>query len=230
MSFLWGVVMTDTPTNGTPLSPKVRRGGFVLLDPETDTVERVIAFQYNPESVSRSLQARGSGEGGDRNEALRLTGPPVETISLEAELDATDQLEFPDDHETVVAVGLHAQLAALESTLYPSTESIESNHARAASGELEIFPALAPLVLFVWGRRVVPVRLSDFSVVEENFDINLNPIRVRLSVNMAVMTTNDLNYDSRGAGIYRVYHQGREQLARRLPIGTINNLGLGELP
>lgn len=223
--------MTTPPYNASPLAPRVRRGGFVLIDPATETVERVIAFQYNPESLSRSLQARGAGEGGDRNEALRLTGPPVESISLEAELDATDQLEFPDDNETVVQVGLHAQLAALESVLYPSLETLVSNHERAARGELEIIPAQAPLVLFVWGRsRVVPVRLSDFSVVEEGFDPDLNPLRVRISVNMTVLSTNDLTFDSRGAGIYRVYHRTREQLAERMPMGAIDDLGLGEIP
>lgn len=203
----------------------------MLIDPATEAVERVIAFQYNPESLTRSLQARGAGEGGDRNEALRLTGPPIESISIEAELDATDQLEFPEDNATVVEVGLHAQLAALESVLYPSSARLAENHARAANGELEIIPVMASLVLFVWGRqRVVPVRLSDFSVVEEGFDVNLNPLRVRLSVNMTVMSTSDLNFESRAAGIYRVYQRGREQLARRQPEGAIDELGLGEIP
>jgi len=217
--------------NASPLAPPVRRGGLVLIDPASETVERVIAFQYNPDSLSRSLQARGAGEGGDRHEALRLTGPPTETISLEAELDATDQLEFPDDNETVVQVGLHAQLAALESILYPSSETLVANHDRATRGELEILPALAPLVLFVWGRsRVVPVRLSDLSVEEQGFDPDLNPLRVKVSLKMTVLSTNDLTFSSRGAGIYRVYHRSREQLAQRLPAGAIDDLGLGEIP
>lgn len=219
------------PYTPSPLAPRIRRGGFVLIDPATETIERVIAFQYNPERLSRSLQANGAGEGGDRNEALRLTGPPVETISLEAELDATDQLEFPDDNETVVQVGLHAQLAALETVLYPSSETLVANHERADRGELEILPALAPLVLFVWGRsRVMPVRLSDLRATEEGFDPDLNPLRVRLTVNMTVLSTNDLTFNSRGAGIYRVYHRSREQLAARLPAGAIDDLGLGEIP
>ena len=35
------------------------------------------------------------GQDGMRVDALRLRGPAIETIKLEAELDATDQLEFP---------------------------------------------------------------------------------------------------------------------------------------
>jgi hypothetical protein len=215
----------------SPRAPRVRQGGFVLIDTETDAVERVIAFQYNPDSLSRSLQARGSGEGGDRAEALRLTGPPTETISIEAELDATDQLEFPDDNPTAVEVALHAQIAALEAVLYPSSESVKDTHERALQGELEIIPNKAPLVLFVWGQsRVVPVLISDMSLVEEGFDPELNPLRVRLSLNMTVMTTNDLAYDSRAAGIFRAYHKTRENLARRQPEGSINELGLEDLP
>lgn len=215
----------------SPRAPRVRQGGFVLIDSETDAVERVIAFQYNPESLSRSIQARGAGEGGDKAEALRLTGPPVETISIEAELDATDQLEFPRDNPTAVNVGLHAQLAALENVLYPTSASVQDTHDRAQRGELEIIPRKAPLVLFVWGQeRVVPVVLSDMSAVEEGFTPDLNPLRVRLSLNMTVLTTNDVAFGSRAAAIYRAYHRNRERLARQQPEGAINDLGLEELP
>lgn len=215
----------------SPRAPRVRQGGFVIIDSETNAVERVIPFQYNPESLSRSLQARGAGEGGERTEALRLTGPPTETISIEAELDATDQLEFPRDNPTAVQVGLHAQLAALENVLYPSADSVRETHDRAMRGELEIIPRKAPLVLFVWGQeRVVPVVLSDLSAVEEGFDPDLNPLRVRLSLNMTVLTTNDVAYGSRAAAIFRAYHRNRERLARQQPQGAINELGLEELP
>lgn len=51
-------------------------------------------------------------EGRDRSEALRLKGPPVETIKLEAEIDATDSLEHPDQNADAVAFGIAPQLAA----------------------------------------------------------------------------------------------------------------------
>src|SRR5262249_45129400 len=73
-------------TSAFPGTPLVLRAGLVLADPATLVVQRVIALQYNPDSLSRSLQVRGvTGEGGDRLDALRLTGPPVETIKLDAE-------------------------------------------------------------------------------------------------------------------------------------------------
>ena len=100
-----------------PGSPKLLNAGLVLLDPTTGQVDRVIALQYNPETLRRTLKPRDSGESADRSEALRLKGPPVETLSLEAEIDATDRLEARDG--TAAETGLLTQLAALETVIYP---------------------------------------------------------------------------------------------------------------
>ena len=68
------------------------------MDPDTSAVKSVIALQYNPDSLSRTLQIQAvqGGQDGTRVDALRLRGPAVETIKIDAELDATDQLELPD--------------------------------------------------------------------------------------------------------------------------------------
>ncbi|MCP5099055.1 MAG: hypothetical protein GY943_26175, partial [Chloroflexi bacterium] len=78
-----------------PGSPRLLKGGLVLLNPQSNHVERLIVLQYNPQTLTRTLQVQSVGENADRSEALRLTGPPQETIKLEAEIDAADQLEFP---------------------------------------------------------------------------------------------------------------------------------------
>ena len=80
-----------------PNSPRVLKGGLVLVDPDSGRVLHIVSLQYNPESLSRSLQMQSSGsESGQRAEPLRIKGAAVETIKLDAEIDATDQLEFPD--------------------------------------------------------------------------------------------------------------------------------------
>src|SRR6516165_9520348 len=105
-----------------PDAPRLLKGGIVLLDPDTSVVLRVIALQYNPDTLTRTLQVQGvGGESGDRLEALRLKGPPVETIKLDAEIDATDQLEFPNQNPNAAQLGIQPQLAALEMMLYPTT-------------------------------------------------------------------------------------------------------------
>ena len=126
------------------------------------TVARVIVLQYNPDTLTRTIQPRSTAaEASDRLEALRLTGPPVETFKLDAELDATDQLEFPDQNPNVVEFGLQPQLAALETLVYPSSGVLQVNNRLARAGTLEIAPAESLLTIFVWSKnRILPVRLT----------------------------------------------------------------------
>ena len=215
-----------------PGSPKLLKGGIVLLDPDTGTVQQVISLQYNPDSLTRSLQPQTvGGEGSDRSDILRLKAPPVETISLEAEIDATDQLEVPDQNSNTVEFGIQPQLAILETILYPSSSKLQSNNTLANLGTLEIVPVPAPLTLFVWSKnRVVPVRLTSFSITEEAFDTALNPIRAKVSLGMRVLSVGDLGFGSKASTIYMAYQQQKEQLARKNAPGTLNTLGLGGIP
>jgi hypothetical protein len=214
-----------------PNSPRIFKGGIVLLDPVSGALMRVIVMQYNPETISRSLQPQAIGEGGDRSQALRLKAPAVETIKLEATIDATDQIEFSDLNPDVVELGIHPQIAALEVLLHPSSARLIANNALASAGTLEIAPVESPLTLFVWSRsRVVPVRLTDLSVTEEAFDTTLNPIRAKVSVGMRVLSVFDLGFEHRGGGIFMSYLQAREQLAAKSRRGTLGEIGLGRLP
>ena len=193
---------------------------------------RIIALQYNPDNLSRTLQVQGfGGEGGDRLEALRLKGPPVETIKLEAEIDATDQLEFPNTYATVAEVGIHPQLAALETIVYPSSFQLSANNRLAKSGTLEIAPMEAPLSLFIWSKnRILPVRLTEFSITEEAFDTALNPIRAKVSLGMRVMSVMDLGFDHKGGNLFMIYLQQKERLSGRSQQAVLNNFGIGGIP
>lgn len=215
---------------GFSQSPRVLKGGLILIDPASGAVQRVIALQYNPDSLTRSLQPQGVGGSAAQSEPLRLKGPPVETIKLDAEIDATDQLEFPDAHRAALEVGIHPQLAALETIVYPDSGALIRNNTLSMAGTLEILPVQAPLTLFVWSReRVLPVRIGDFSIVEEAFDVNLNPIRARITLNMRVLNVNDLGFNDRGGHLYMVYHQNRERLATKALGAALGSLGLSGL-
>jgi hypothetical protein len=216
-----------------PDAPKILKGGLVLLDALTSLVVRIIVLQYNPDSLSRTLQAQGAtvdAAGGDRSEVLRLKGPPVETIKLDAEIDATDQLETNDP--TIVRSGIFPQLAALETIIYPPLATILSNHSMASAGMLEILPMEAPLTLFVWSAsRIIPVRISDLSITEEAFDTALNPIRAKVSLSMRVLSVNDLGFEHRGSSIYLAYQRAKEVFAAVPTGGTFGQLGVtGGLP
>lgn len=213
-----------------PGSPRLLKGGLVLLDPLSGAVRRIIALQYNPDSLTRSLQAKGADtETRDRSEALRLKGPPVETFKLDAEIDATDQLEVAEP--TATQVGIHPQLAALESLVYPTSAQLTANNVLAQVGTLEIIPMEAPLALFVWSpQRIVPVRVTEFSITEEAFDTALNPIRARINLGLRVLSVDDLGFAHPGGSLFMSYLQQKEQLAQRFASGSLGALGLTGIP
>jgi hypothetical protein len=214
-------------------SPRLVRGGIVTMDPDTSAVQSIIALQYNPDTLTRTLQiqAMPGGQDGVRVDALRLRGPAIETIKLEAELDATDQLEFPQQNPNAVKYGLHPQLAQLEMLVNPSVEMLEADDSMANAGTLEIIPLEQPLTLFVWSKsRVVPVRLTEFSITEEAFDPNLNPIRAKVSLGLRVLSVDDLGFQHPGGRIFMTYLTNKEQLASQAANVAISVLGLGGLP
>jgi hypothetical protein len=218
---------------GFPYSPRLLKGGIVTMDPDTSTVQGVIALQYNPDSLSRTLQIQSlpGGQDGVRVDALRLRGPAVETIKLEAELDATDQLEFPGQNPNAAQFGLQPQLAQLEMLINPTVETLQADDAMANAGTLEIIPLEQPLTLFVWSKsRVVPVRLTDFSITEEAFDPNLNPIRAKVSLGMRVLNIDDIGFSHPGGRIFMSYLTNKQQLASQATSVAISVLGLGGVP
>jgi hypothetical protein len=212
-----------------PNSPLLLKGGIVLIDPTTAAIQRIITLQYNPDTLTRTLQAQSLEPGAkDRSEALRLKGPAIETFKLDAEIDATDQLEFPQQFPGAAKFGIYPQLAALETIIYPTSAQLLTANSLAQSGTLEIAPMEAPLTLFVWSKsRVVPVRITDFSVTEEAFDASLNPIRAKVSLGLRVLSVDDLGFNDKGGNLYMVYQQQKEQLAALSQGGSLSALGIG---
>jgi hypothetical protein len=218
---------------GLSSSPRLTKGGLVVMAPGGGAVRSVISLQYNPDTLSRSYQVQGTGGdgGAERAQPFRLKGPAVETIKLEAEIDATDQLEFPGSHANAVAFGVAPQLALLEALINPSVAELLAVAAQSANGTLEILPPEAPLVLFVWSKsRVVPVRVTEFSVTEEAFDPSLNPIRAKVSLGLRVMSTDDLGFAHKGGSIFLTYLRSREALAAKAGPASLASIGLSGAP
>ena len=215
--------------SGFPGSPRLLKGGIVLVDPLSGAVQRVIPLQYNPDTLTRTLQVRGVGaESGDRSEALRLKGPPVETYKLDAEIDATDQLA--EANAQAIQAGLHPILAALEVLVYPSSATLQANNQAAGSGSLEILAAEATLTVFVFGpKRIAPVRVTEFSVTEEAFDTSLNPLRAKLRLSMRVLSVDDVGFSEKSGGLFMSYLRAKEQMAASYQAGSFGTLGISGL-
>jgi hypothetical protein len=205
------------------------KAGLVIVDPESARVLRVISLQYNSETLSRTLQVQAFGaEANNRSEPLRFKGPAIETLKLEADIDATDQLEFPQQNANAGQFGIQPQLALLESLVQPGAAQLAAVDREASSGTLEIAPMLAPLALFVWSKsRIVPVRVTDFSITEEAFDTQLNPIRAKVSLGLRVMSSDDLGFSSKGGSLFMAYLQSKEKLAGKVQSTSLAPLGIG---
>jgi hypothetical protein len=219
---------------GYPRAPRMLRGGLVRLDPTTRSIVDVVIFQYNPDTLTRTIQPRAiGGEPGDRLEVLRLTGPPHETLKFDAELDATDQLEHPDEtaNQPIATQGLLPAVATFERLITPPASQLLEVDALFDRGMLEVAPVEAPLTLLVWGvKRVVPVIVSSLSITEEAFDPSLQPIRVKVSLECKVLTSSDLPLQHLGGGLYIAYRQAVEQLASMVTGSDVRPLGLEHLP
>lgn len=211
-----------------PGSPKLTKGaivGFDLFNP----IASVIIFQYNPTQVSRQLEARTSGQDGSPSEVLRLAGAPKETITLnEVILDATDQLEQGESNAT--SMGLYPQLSALEMLLYPKSAVVIANTVLMAAGSIEIIQPAAPFTLFIWGlKRVLPVRLGGFTITEERFDPNLNPIAAKLSLTLNVLSYNDFPITHPGYYTFLAHQVVKETMATIGSLTDVSAVAGGEI-
>jgi hypothetical protein len=202
--------------SGFPRSPRLLKGGIALLDPTSGMVQRIVPLQYNPDTISRTLQVQDMGESGNRADVLRLKGPAIETITIEAEIDLTDQMERGD--RAASDVGLQPQLAALEIIVQPTSQQLRSNNALADAGTLEIVPMETALAVFIWSKtRVMPVKITEFSITEEAFDPSLNPIRAKVNLSLRVLSVGDLGFQHRGGTLFMTYLEQKERLAARTP-------------
>lgn len=203
-----------------PRAPKLLKGAIVAIEP-LSPLASVIIFQYNPKQLSRQVQARTAGQEGAQAEALRLAGPPTETITIsELDLDAADQLEKGDP--IAQSMGIYPQLSALEMLLYPKSSTVIANTVLMAAGTIEVIQPEAPLTLFIWGiKRVLPVRLTGFTINEVQYDPQLNPTVANLNLTMNVLSYNDFPVTHPGYYLFLSHQVVKETMA---VIGRVGNL------
>jgi hypothetical protein len=186
------------------------RGAIIAFN-LPNPVPNVISFQYNPDSLTRTITPRWL-DNASKPEVSRLTGAPQEEIKADIEIDATPGLNA--GNPVVIANGIHPQLATLEMLIYPSTLSVIKNTALMLTGTIEVIPPSAPFTLFAWGvRRILPVKISELSITEEMFDSQLNPIQAKISLTMKVLSYNDLSLSHPGYGLFLAHQVVKETLA-----------------
>jgi hypothetical protein len=200
-------------------SPKFLKGAIVQFKTMPIVpIPNIILFQYNPESLSRTLTPYAPPEGAGTATAPQGATPasslaqpqePTESFTVTLFLDASDALEVPEAHPVAVLSGVADRIAALEMLLYPQGDSLLGSLAGSISvsiGAGGISASMSkdafvkrpevPVTLFVWGPgRIVPVRLQTFTVEELQWNQLLYPTRAKVSVGMKVLTKDALNKD-----------------------------------
>jgi hypothetical protein len=147
-------------------------------------------------------------------------------ITVDVEIDATDLLVMAD--ALAVSMGIYPQLSALEMLIYPKSALVIANTVLLALGTIEIIPPEAPMTLFIWGpKRVLPVRLTQFSIAEEAYDVNLNPIRAKVTLGLQVLSYNDLPLSHPGYALFLAHQVVKETMATISSVGNISSLVSG---
>ncbi len=178
---------------GYTRSPKLLKGAIIRLgEGFLGPIPNIIVFQYNPEKLTTQFLAAASREEGAPREATVTTGEPYdpqETYTVVIEMDATDHLESPGSHPVTVVSGIADRIAALQMLVYPEEEDV--------LGFLRAVPGLSnervprrrvPVTLFIWGPgRILPVRITRFSLEEQAFSPTLFPLRATLTLELKVL-------------------------------------------
>jgi hypothetical protein len=200
----------------------VRKGAIVGVD-ALNPLASVVVFQFNPEKLTRTITPQTSGGSGSIFETQRLKGAPEETIRMDLVFDAADALG--DGDGIAESLGLYPQLSALEMLVYPKSALVITNTVLLATGTIEVIPPAGPLTLFIWGpQRIVPVQIKEFSIEEQTYDSNLNPITAKVTLSLKVLSYNDLSLTHPGYWIFLLHQIAKEVFATMGSIGNLNNL------
>jgi hypothetical protein len=181
-------------------SPKLLKGALVKLgDGFLETTPLVIGFQYNPEKLSRKLSSSAASKDKAAVDTVTTDEPfdPSESFSITLELDAADDLEHPDQHPTTALTGIADRIAAFEMLLYP-LENNDGAATAAAGSSTECVPKKkVPVLLLVWGAgRILPVRITGFSIDEQAFSPLLFPIQATVTLELTVLKPESFSSDN----------------------------------
>jgi len=150
--------------------------------------------------LTHTFSSPNIDEAQNKDEKTTNSGKVIELINLSLELDATDQ-EQQNQHSEVTKYGLHPVLATLESIILSQAKTKK---------------IVSSFVLFSWGNnRIIPVMLENMRIFEESFDINLNPIRVKIELIMRVLNLSEFRKDSSGYKLCQSHLNRRKLFTQR---------------
>ena len=237
-------------------SPKLLKGALIEFSSRfISSVPNIIMFQYNPESITRKLDAwytggseNGQSAGGKEPVNAQPHDPP-ETFDLKLEFDAADELENPATQALAIVQGVSNRIAALELLLYPESEekgllssaigalagAISGASGGAKADAKSVPRGKVPDLLFCWGpSRIVPVRLTSFSVEEQAYSPQLSCLRAKVTIGLKILQPRNLPCSKEQSSellktTYKIYTKTKRTLAETVIVNNVNAI-LGMLP
>jgi hypothetical protein len=196
----------------TTPAQSVRLQRAALITVSASGVKRSIPFQYNPETVRRTLEPNTiGGRPGSRSRAVRFAGAPVETLTLDCRLSASGGADAGDAE--VAQDGIAPALAALALLAYPSTADVLAAQALLDQGQIEVIPPEADELLLVFGGRVLPCEIGSLSIVEQLYDADLTPVLATVTLTLRAVTYSDVAPSNPAFRDFVNYQTGLEGLA-----------------
>lgn len=182
---------------GYTRSPKIAKGALVqLLTDVIGIAPNVIVFQFNPETLTRTLTpwnpfAVDQAQRGSQAPTVQPFDVPETFGSFTIELDATDDLE--DGDPIAQATGIETRLAALRKLTQASSglvgDLIASAKSLVGAGEDEARrPTVAPILLVLGPRIILPVRVTSFQVQEKAHLPSYYPLQATVTLGLEVLT------------------------------------------
>lgn len=168
-------------------------------------IPNVVIFQFNPETLTRTVQIPSRPTSGAARETTQAGEPATEKITLKASFSAAD--DFGENKALARLFGVGTRLAALEKMVYPSNDLLGAIGDLLGLGGGDSDPRQpmprqkCPRILFIWGiYRVLPVILESMSITEQQYDFLLNPIQAEVSITMAVNANDKCSDDDVAKG------------------------------
>lgn len=186
-----------------------------LIEYGTDLIgpiPNVVIFQFNPESLTRSLQIPQRPTGATQRETTQAGERTFERISFKAHFNAVNMLD--EDKALAKMFGIGPQLSALEKMVLPSSKiagligaALDAVGDALGMGGGDDAPAQPiprekyPRILFIWGlTRVLPVTIDSMTIAELEYDALLNPLRAEVDLQLSVIAIDECSDDVLGKG------------------------------
>jgi len=224
--------------------PYLEKGKLVEYNGDDEgSVTNEVVFQFNPESLTRTIQIPPRPTGSPSRETQQAGDLPYEKISLTIHFSAADSLNVADSQ--ALSFGVSHQLAALEKMAQPPAESANpeggsvdptgdsvSQGSSSTPATLPTPRQQYPNALFTWGeKKALPVIIDSMTITEKQFDSRLNPIQAEVALGLSVITITPFTEDpvARGAVNYSNLAKDEQAASNRARSTRTPNTGIREI-